>query len=163
MRRIRRLGYVIWKRDAMADPTDTNLGDLNPTEASPRFNAIYLRMYEWQFGMEALRRLDEEDLIYIAGHRQYDFPKPADMTDEVALGIQQKMRGNALRARDELDRRQWAEQMELMQKSADAVLASNQSVADTAQSTRKMANATIAVAIFAALTLIASVVIALRN
>ncbi len=136
----------------MADPTDTDLGDLKPTEASPRFNEMYARMTEWQFGLDALKRLDDADLDYLSGHRAYVYPAAEGMSSEQALGIQQKIRSNALRAKDELDRRLRAREMEALEQSNEAVRKSNEHMRTTAWWTRCVALATMAgviVALFA--------------
>ena len=140
----------------MVDPNDTDLGDLHPTEASPRFNAFYDRMREWQFGMEALRRLDDEDLIYIAGHRAFEYHPhgntPAELQE--AIGIQQKVRGNALRAKDELDRRNLARQLDALEASNRAVAESNEHIRKTARWTFVMAIGTVIAALIAVVALL---------
>lgn len=144
----------------MADPNDTDLGDLQPTEASPRFNAFYDRMREWQFGMEALQRLDDEDLVYIAGHRSFVYHPHGNTPPELqeAIGIQQKVRGNALRAKDELDRRNLARQLDALAASNTAVADSNRHMRRTAKWTFVMAIGTIVAALAAVAALVVTVV-----
>jgi hypothetical protein len=116
-------------------------------------------MREWQFGMEALQRLDDEDLVYIAGHRAFEYPPHGTTQAELqeAIGIQQKVRGNSLRAKDELDRRNLAREMNALEASNLAVAQSNEHMRKTARWTFVIAIGTVIVALVAVTTLLVAV------
>lgn len=135
----------------MVDHNSIDFGDMQASEASRRFNALWGRMQESQFGLQWFEQADAEDLHYIAGHRNYTHPADANSTEAErrAAEIQQKVRGNALRAKDQLDYRQLKEQHRALLASTEAV--------------RRTAWATIAAAGFAGLAAIASFIGATKD
>ena len=109
----------------MADAQDADLGHLRATEDSELYNALYEQMMEGQFDAAALRRMDTDRLVFMAGHREFHIDIPPDFTGESRQrleGRQQKARGNGIRAKDELDRRESARQMKALRVSNWAVV-----------------------------------------
>lgn len=98
------------------------LGPFRSSEGNEAYDTMYRRIQARQFLASELRRLDEDMLSYISGHRFYDYPRPTGVAEPEALGIQQKVRGNALRAKDELDRRTTDTQMRALRVSNWAVV-----------------------------------------
>jgi hypothetical protein len=158
--------------DAEFDPMS-----LPSTEDNERCRKLDRAMRRRQFDLPALEQLLDGDLVYLAGHRdwvesEHGHVEEGDHVERVLLaqGIQQKVRGNAHRAKAELDRRTAARQLDALERSNAAVAASNEHVASTATSTRDlaattrtMAKATIAAAIAAAIAALISIAALTRD
>jgi len=150
---------------------------LPATEDNQRYRKLDRAMRRRQFDLPALELLDDADLVYLAGHRdwvetEHGHIDEGDHVERVLLaqGIQQKVRGNAHRAKAELDRRTAARQLDALERSNEAVAASNEHVANTATSTRDlavatraMAKATIAAAVAAAVAALISIAALTRD
>ena len=134
---------------------------------------LMMQISRQQLSLEALQQLNEEQLVFVSGHREWvelvsDYRGPGPDTSQAKDEAQRQeriIRSNAVRAKDVLDWRTQKAQLEALKESNLTVAESNRHVAatatataDLARTTKWMAVATIVVAFIAAITLVVSVI-----
>jgi hypothetical protein len=148
----------------MSDELDSRDAlELPPTEASERYQAIWDKARQQQFDAPALRLFSDDDLIYLSGHRLWEEARSdhlnagnAQAVDRQMQAFQHRARGNAIRAKDELDRRWNAAEIDALKMSNEAVVEATQATQALARYTRWMAIATIVLALVAVVALVVS-------
>lgn len=134
--------------------SDVDLGTLGRMEQHGRYQALDRLQRAEQLTLPALDQLSDAELSYLSGHRDWIESKHdhqdagnSEGADRATLGTQQKVRGNAWRAKDVLDRRIASRQLDALEASNDAVARSNRHMKATAWGTWVLAVTTIALVI----------------
>ncbi len=124
-----------------------DLDTLATTESDPYYNSLWTLIRQKQIAHAALQTFPDADLAYIAGHRLWQEAEQPNVDEGDRVGTQQKVHGNALRAKDELDRRVTLHQLKALEESNISVAQSSLQMRRSAEWTRIMAVGTIVIAI----------------